>query len=329
MRNYINQKYCFLFALGAALVLQAVPIIAAESITLDPNTGNYVITYEGYSNGQPATHTVIYVPATKFEPSIKSEYSNIANGNVKYRYKIRNAVTSEQSIAVIRMYLREINQDDQLSPFGWLGHVFKKRSVPDPKAYIASWMAFNKNSNQSASGIMPGTTESGFGFNSRLLPGVVPIELLGSTPVHGYPDEGPGGDIGKRLNKIELNDFLKVFAAAPVISNPTTGDLIGTLNELAVHVQDLEDQNILSNVLSSDLTTKIQAAIDWLQKSNIEAANSELLDLRNLLQKKLSGFSQDSWEKKSIKAEPGKQPNTEKIAAQILLFTINYIVELR
>jgi len=76
--------------------------LPGEGVVLDPNTGNYLITY--YGAGAPGDkknkilRKVIFVPATKIEPIVQSAFKNRGDGEIAYTYRVTNGIKSRQPL---------------------------------------------------------------------------------------------------------------------------------------------------------------------------------------------------------------------------------------
>ncbi len=97
-------RYCY----GLIVSLIVLPINAfglpGENIVLDPNTGNYAITYWGINEStgkRDVLRTAIFEPATKISPTIYSTFKIAPNGMATYRYHIYNAATSQRPIIMV------------------------------------------------------------------------------------------------------------------------------------------------------------------------------------------------------------------------------------
>ena len=57
--------------------VQAIGALPGESIVLDPNTGDYTVTYWDYPKSpKKRLQQVIFVPSTKIDPLVKSTFKS-------------------------------------------------------------------------------------------------------------------------------------------------------------------------------------------------------------------------------------------------------------
>lgn len=158
-----------------------------EGIVRDPNTGDYTITYMGNADMQRA----VFVPATKIEPRVFSNFHVNQTGVVEYRYRLTNKKKSKQPVIALRLdpvaeivtsrplhYSQavrtdsEVRQDNQttkaalLSPRGWNAGAFRRQSRDGSAplqglALRVSWSY--KDIELESTGLQPGQSEAGFG----------------------------------------------------------------------------------------------------------------------------------------------------------------------
>lgn len=72
-----------------------------ESISRDPATGDYIITYWNSSMEPPGLETTYFVPSTKIDPELRSRFYADGKGTVTYRYAIRNGSQAKQILGLI------------------------------------------------------------------------------------------------------------------------------------------------------------------------------------------------------------------------------------
>ncbi len=199
----------------------AFPVLAQqESIVIDPATGDYTITYQGLDlEGNPKWHQVVYVPATKINPEVKSKFRLNDKHTFTYDYKIRNHSQSKQAIDGFRGLASHADSGSQITPQDWDGNILPDYdSAGQESGYRVNW------SFDTSGGLAPGKSQGGFSFESSHLPGVGVARLTGAVnALNGFPDEGPGDDnpIYPEYRKFMRNDFVPRFVAVPKIPVPT------------------------------------------------------------------------------------------------------------
>jgi hypothetical protein len=217
-----------IICLGA---LAPFPALAQEeSIFLDINTGNYIITYRGFPP-ENEIHRVVFVPATKISPVVKSKFKLTAQENIRYQYHIKSGRTSKQPLIGLRLLLASnVVATNQLTPQSWNGSL-------DPdivhNIFRVNWSYADLQEDESA-GLLPGQRQGGFSIDSPALPGVGIAHLHGDTPILGLPEEGPDpeGEVGKQLDALTIKNFVPVPAAVPKIPVPTPFDAAAVLVSL-------------------------------------------------------------------------------------------------
>jgi hypothetical protein len=82
--------------------MQAIGALPGESIVLDPNTGDYTITYWDYPKSpKKRLQQAIFVPSTKIDPLVKSKFKLKDDGVIAYSYRVTNGLKSRQSLVVM------------------------------------------------------------------------------------------------------------------------------------------------------------------------------------------------------------------------------------
>jgi hypothetical protein len=176
-----------------AVILFTLTTAAQEkpSVTFDPQTGNYIIDYEGHEGEDqtPAHVRLIFEPSTKIKPYVESRTVKI-DGSIGFRYvfKLRNGATSQQRLNSFEIDLNSKTWDAKSPAESWWQHSYSY--VP-----VFGWLD-SKGEHGLASpldGIAPDSSEAGFSFNSTGVPAIVNAYLRGApTTVLAFPDEPPG-----------------------------------------------------------------------------------------------------------------------------------------
>jgi hypothetical protein len=73
--------------------------VPGESIVFNPATGNYLITYQNSDDN--SFHQVIFIPATKINPTLNSKLKLEQNGYVHFGYLLISGLDSQQDITLI------------------------------------------------------------------------------------------------------------------------------------------------------------------------------------------------------------------------------------
>ena len=335
--NLIVLVFCAVVA-GAAIAQTQ-----EERFTIDPNTGDYHIRYRSYTGEWV---DVTFVPATKVRPVIVSHLETDKKGTIHYRYKVTNGKGSKQPIAVISLNVSSvegrnpihlkppappgmpsgINRMKLESPPGWDGDM---TAIYGNNGLIGGWS--DNSSDQHAPSLAPGRSLSGFGYESRDLPGVGEVRFMGDTPIQGFPDNGPDPNTpaGKEFTERQTHDFVARFAAIPKIPVADPFDPAFVLTGIQKHLnQDLVSLNLVDPVFASQLNRGLQAAIDAAKLNNSEAVKGNLKDVRHLLKKEYGDADKGEGE-----ADGGDDGDRRAhgarliapLAAQVLDFDVRYV----
>jgi hypothetical protein len=283
------------------LILLPVASVAAqqEGIAFDPQSGNYIISYEHEGRLLQA----IYEPPNKINPVLKSAFRLTPSGDIVYRYRLKNAKDVRQSIVSFAMlvtsargatistnapeYLMQhptaeaalaLSADSRKvilsTPSRWEGKV-----LPNPRRTgLDIWW-----SEKSMQGLSPGESQGGFGYESQDLPGIGLAGVRGRAPTLAFKGEGPGGEVDRQLNAImrETSGVTRP-AAIPTFSVPAPFNSSVLLIGLQKHAKvDLVEFKLLDPTLAARLDPWFTAAIDSAKRSNNEGTRHATFSGRN------------------------------------------------
>lgn len=336
--------FIFFFAL-----LVTIPVIAQqESVVLDPQSGNYIVTYE--YDGQ--LDQEIYVPPNKIQPDLESTFKLIPSGDITYRYRLRNGKDSRQNIVSFALRVTSAkgaststDAPDHLqrsptaetalalsadsrkvaltTPSGWDGSV-----LPNPRGTgLDIWW-----SEEAVQGLLPGKSQGGFGYESQDLPGIGMAGMAGKAPILAFKGEGPGGDVGDQLSSImrETSGVTRPVAV-PTFSVPAPFDASILLSRLQKHTKvDLVAYKLIDPVLAAQLDPWFTAAIDSVKRSNAEGTHHAIKELRHLLKQECSDLDKEGrWDDKGSRNDEGqekqRQGRIDRLAARVLDFDLRYV----
>lgn len=339
-----TRMICVAFALFTAVGGAASAQAEEGSFVVDPNTGDYHIQYRSYDG---TWVDVTYVPATKVRPIVVSHLEAEHGGAIHYRYKVTNGPGSKQPIAVISLHVSSVEGRNPIhlkppappgmpsgiyrmkleSPPGWNG---KMTAINGTSGVVGGWMRdpFKQRNTPS---LAPGRSLSGFGYESRDLPGVGEVRFMGDTPIQGFPDNGPDPNtpVGKEFAKREDHDFVARFAAIPKIPVADPFDPAFVVTGIQKHLnQDLVSLNLVDPVFASQLNRGLQAAVDAAKLNNIKTMKGNLRDVRRLLKKEYPDA--DKGEAEDDRGEDGNRRAhgarlIAPLAAQVLDFDVRYV----
>jgi hypothetical protein len=322
-----------------------------ESIVLDPNTGDYLITYYGSDaaddNDSKILRRKIFVPATKIVPVVNSLFKIKEKDEVVYSYRITSGQKSRQNLIAMRfdpitdivsaLPLPKRQQDVDLktivqidvagvaaltSPENWTSRVVTSRAG----GLRLSW-SYGSLRNPTA-GLPPGKSQAGFAFSSKDIPGIGTAQLNGHAPVRGFVDEGPQGEISDQLEKLTQNNYVSRNAAVPTIAVPTPFIASVLLGRIQSHVHTWIASGLLEASFSSQLDRYYQAAIDAYSHNQPKVAKEHIETLRKMLKREHEGIDRDEDEKADEKNDnKSAHSNIDRLAARVLDFDLKYVLK--
>lgn len=338
-------KFTILLALFLASQTSTLLAYPGESIVLDAN-GDYLITYWGGVRLMQTKH----VPATKIEPTLTSTFKLGDAWLIPYRYTLANGQNAKQPISSIHIIGMTSIFSQQpiipitsgMSPQAAIAALQSSRAPiitptrweslagnePDaPTKQVIWYFSTERYPNDPLIGVMPGTSQAGFGFASLDLPGVVAVRLEGYTPIgEGYKDEGPVPDsaIYQQLDQIERNNFVLRNAAAPMIPVPSPFDPAVTLERIQAHMHTWIDKQLLDAAFSAQLDTSFQAAITAYRSNQPLVGKQHVETLRAMIK-----LQQPDAESPAASINPIAMPPAliDLLAARILFFDLLYVTE--
>lgn len=287
-----------------------------ESIIVDPQTGNNVITYVGDDG---TLRQVIWVPATKVEPKARSTVTSGQEDTFLYSYKVKNDTEAGQPLFLISMIASDVVASDPLAPTGWEGST---RPNFGGEGMRVTWSIELRTSVDD--GLAPGNMLMGFSLESRHLPGVGTVRFHGLTPTLAFPDEGPGDTIGDFLEEHRNPDVDNVpqHTAVPTIPVPEPFDAAAILNDIQKHVQELVGMELVEPVFAGQLDGLFTAAGEALGRNDTASALSHIKDLQLLINEE-AGDDNEEWDSQET-ASPTLLIN--QLAARVLLFDVGFVI---
>jgi len=321
----MSYRYALVLMLLLLMGFASVNVQAAtqEGVIYDPQTGNYSIAYGAVDiDGNEFIDEVIFVPATKIAPVVKAKFTkNTGNNSILYSYNIRNRDIAKQAILGLYLPLNSVDTNSQRTPPSWIGTV--STNHVGGGQYV-SW-TYRRAQNPLA-GLAPGTGQSGFGVESRDLPGVVNAELNGATPLIIFAGEiDPASEVGKQVNQLETNNFVLVPAAVPRISVPDPYSATVVLVSLQKHLDtDLVNLKLVDPALVTELDRWLSAAISAADLGNTKALRASLQEARRLLKQEHQDLDKDDDRDEDDKPISTKY-RISKLAARVLDFDLRYV----
>jgi len=336
------------FTLGLFLAVLAVAPVAArqESIVFDAQTGNYIITFEYDGQVQQS----IYVPPNKINPVLRSRFSLTPSGDIAYRYTLKNGKDSRQNVESLDVlvmsakgatistnapqYLRsqptaetalalsaDSGKVELSTPAGWRGFVLPN---PDGTGLKIGWVHWDDK--VVGMGIPPGTSQSGFGYESRDLPGVGLAGIMGNAPSTSFAGHGPSQEIADQLTAIRRKVHgVSRPVAVPTFAVPNPFDAVVLLQRLQKHANsDLVGLKLIDPVFAAQLDLWFNGAIDAAKNNNTTALRNALQELRRLLKQECADVDQEGNETETDD-KPVAPARIAKLAARVLNFDLKYV----
>ncbi len=300
-----------------------------QGIVLDPQTGNYIITYKdayGFFNSS------VFEPATKITPNLTAKFRLMNQDKlIEYRYTLSNARTSKQGIKEFRVLVSSVTSGNSMKAGNWEGVVAP--NVTGSNFYL-SWFC---SQGDNACSLPPGRRQEGLRVTSRDLPGISEAEIRGKTTfISGLVaerDVSPA--LARQINDLtSFKDFVPRNVAVPLIKVPTPFDAAIVISGIQSHIDsDLVGMGLIDATLAAELDRMLQAATDAAKLNNKVAVRADIKDLRRLLREQYKDLDkednedpdQDDSTKDRNDKDEAKPRLIDKLAARVLDFDLKYI----
>ena len=327
---------------------QAISALPGESIVLDPNTGDYTLTYWDYPSSikKRRMRQAIFVPATKIDPLVKSAFKFKEEGVISYSYRFTNGAKSRQSLVVMVFdpvtdivsalplpkneqdinpnTIEQINQagiDALTTPRGWFGSA----STSDAGGLRIGWSYLNSRSIND--GVLPGNTQGGFGFTSRDIPGIGISQLSGHSPVPMFPADGPGGELAREFEVIEQHDFVSRHAAIPSIAVPVPYDTAVLLDRIRTHIATWPSKQLLDPAFAAQLDRYLAAAANAYRSNESKAGKENIESVRKMLEREHKYLDHDDEDNEdTAEHKAATRLTIDRLAARVLDFDLRYVL---
>lgn len=294
---------------------------APERLILEPETGNYILTYKTTDiKDKEILVRLIYEPRTKISPLIYSKFRDEMEG-FSYAYRVHNSKTSKQALNGLLMFVDRAEVIGQKMPVGWRGRIIPNSVDRDVSV---GWRFIARQ------GLSPGHTQEGFVFRSPDLPGVGIMRLTGAvSKILAYTGEGPDPDseVGKKFNQLDENNFVTRHVALPKIPLSKPFDAAIVLSALQKHVkEEITSMALVEPSFADQLDRSLIAAIEAAKRGNNDGLRAQLKDIRQMLKKEHSDLDDKSdAEHENRKKSPSRR--IDKLAARVLDFDIKYVLK--
>jgi len=277
-----------------SLFLFTVPLftyVFAQEDTLiyDEVTGNYIIQYlrENPQTGQrDSLVQVIFVPATKIDPSVKAMVIFHADSNIYvYHYEIENGANSQQNLIVFRIQFGQRVEVAEKSTQNWVG---RRRRGFEEESFNRIWSWYGNQ------GLQPTWRKDGFALGSIEIPGIGKAYFQGTAPtpiyVHGLPPHElnrriaalrifPANHVGRRtiVPVAPLGPFVAIYFLDTLLSYTRQSAALGWLGR--DRDDDCDDDERPDDGVVRNIQNRLQKARRELVRGDSVKARRELVKL--------------------------------------------------
>lgn len=295
----------------------------SEGAILDGETGNYVVTYKTWNN---YFKSVIFEPATKTDPSIRSDIRyNDRDAKFVYEYKIKNGARAKQAIDTLAIVASNVSSS-AVAPSHWEGSVVP--TFTDANLRVV-WIP-----DTTAKGLPPKQRLGGFGIESNDLPGIAVMQIKGDAKPTTWLGHSPdiATPVGKQVAALEANDFVARIVAVPKVLVPNPYNTTAVLTGLQKHIKDdMTALNLIEPAFFTQLDRPLQAAIDAAKINNTVGVKQNLQDLRKALKKAHHDVDEGKDDDDDAEYEDPKNKRKpiliDKLAARVIDFDVSYVLK--
>jgi len=302
-----------------ALLCFCTNIQAVDSVVIDPDTGNFIVTYE--SNGQ-VVNTVI-VSSKHIKPEVKSRVTldSSSDNKYKYMYRLENEEDSQQPIVSFVIDGGNIDSNSLASPDGW-------SSVLIPSEIYGNRIGWRFKRKAATDGLQKDEDEDGFNYLSSDLPGVDISRVRGGTTLIKYKGYGPDEKTTKEINKLihPDNDSVKMVVIAPKIKVSSPINIIETLASFSEHIEEMKNKGFVTNELFVTVSTKLSTAINYAKSDN----SSAMLATLEALEEELGDYKEETHTEEDNIVITFNSDDLDEIALQVrdlIIYNVNEIIE--
>lgn len=273
-----------------------------ESVVFDSVSSNYTVVYKTFdAYGESILYELIYEPATKIKPSIRSDYRVVGKKNIHsysreesrdkkhainnhvkpdnkqrgiyYRYNVKNKSKVQSIRKLIFFTHADINSESEESEKGWRLIYNNKYKGKDVR--LIGWA--NQRGYEEAN-----QKHNKFSFLSNDLPGYGEIRVIGRTPIYAPAGEGPQGDVGKVFEAVRKTNYVSIYTAMPLI-RVSYDSPMETLLELKNHLGDLASRGHIELIHSNKLQGLLDASHEAYTRNQKKTSNELLSDAKRYL----------------------------------------------
>ncbi len=330
-----------------AHILRTADGAPGESVTLDPGSGDYRISYfaPDMSAGKPgkSVRHAVFVPATKIDPVIESEFVYRDDREVHYSYRLTNGRRGRQAVARVliepvsdvsalllppksvedidimrKAQLESTAATALVTPANWTGRV-----TTSPGGGLR--ITWDIDEGGRGRGLLPGKTQPGFAIPANDLPGVVLAQITSDAPVLDLGADGPQGDIRDRLYYLAAHNYVTRPIAVPSVTVPDPYDGAILLERVQAQMHTWIPIRLIDPLFSARLDHHLAAAAGALRQGMPEAARFDIQAIHTLLALQHPALDGESGEAACLCLKP-EAAQIDLLAARTLDFDLRYVV---
>lgn len=271
---------------------------SADSISYDPATGDYHVSYT--CDGAPFQTTL--EPTNKVAPAIASHFADTGE-SISFSFDVEMGAASRQPLRLVALdpilpVFDTVSPPNQALPEGATRSDFDGYRQAAQANAPPGWMTFHLERTDGRERIawgraevprstfVAGARQTGFRFSSVHLPAIVIAKFVGDGAIWNLSCEGPDDpEIAEQLAAVELNNYVPRFAAAPGIQMATPANWSNVLLALSGHTIELEQWQLLGSPLAAEIREYFAEAVTELKSTNNPGAVTSLAKARAALRK--------------------------------------------
>lgn len=285
-------------------------VMAEDSITLDEQTGNYIIKYEVDGEMKEA----VLVPASNVSVRITPKLTISALDRIAYRYKVKVDTRTGLPLATLALNSRPIIQKTLESPAGWKSLSFPKFESD----YVRlGWMREKGSPKQAEKGHIVRM----FAMESDYLPGFGEIEVRGNTPILAFEGYGPSYDVAKQVDQIMKpeNDSAKIITAIPAVTVSRPFDPVETLEEFYRHILDANNDARLDPYITDELVADLEVLLHDARSADADTLEDRL---KEMLRK-----SRGHGRGKTYSDKNDGKDHLSDLVYEVIAFNVQYVLQ--
>lgn len=342
--------------------LNAQGYIDGEGIRLDPQTGDYIVTYYGDSPQGDRMITQVYDTPNKIKPGIRTQLHATNGRDIAYSYDVSNGKAAKQAIYAFSFTARTpwwdsvnlVNQstvssqasagnmagaakaiEARVSYAGTIESTRMKQSnkwLPEiafaksNQAFRIRWQAHPNK--QPLDDIQPGQTRKGFGLTMPYLPGLVNVAFSGDSEPFKFAGAA-GGDskIWKDIDKLMFGSTAPaptVLSLGPKVLMPEPFNAKALATAISNDLASWVEAGQLSEPLAQRLRGTLAVIGSAAELNNPSGVTGNVDRIFSDLFSRQDGMRYENVEEDNDEGENQKSTNPElsRLAARAIAFNV-------